>query len=322
VNDDAMIIAVTNRFEEISVVHWARIRNLCKSKTLFVDPSSELHLETTMFKYIPVLNLVHDFFDSAPSVAGIQLIMNIVVLVDALVLGIALGLPTAMGGYDSALALIARFNGQGDGSEFYNEWCVKHYGEYYHNWADDECGWSMMMSFTSQATLAASLIGGSILCMVAMYTFFSVSSFDGPNEEATRAMIEVWWRPVLVSVLASIFMTAAGIMYMFGAVKMVATFQFPDYFLDQEGKFEFVDRPNDERNTVNYYNTQSYAWCVSAFLFGVFNASVGLARKSHALKLACEHINNGGELDDNDGGAGGAASSLPALKDKEGGTGM
>jgi len=297
VKDDAMIVAVTNRSQDISVVHWAKLRKFCKSNTLHVPSTAELSLETTKFKYLPVLNIVHDYFDSAPSVPGVQLIMNIVVLVDALMLGIALGLPSALGGYDSALGLIARFNGEGTGNDLYNKWCVDKYGKYGENgWDDDKCGWALMTNFTYQATMAGSLIGASLLCMVALYTFFSVSSFTGPDEATSKAMMRMWWRPVQLAIGTIIFMTGTGIMFMFGAVKMVATFNFPDYFLDYHGLYEYSDKQNDPRQTVNYYNNMSWGWPVAAFLMGIATASIGLARKSHALKMACQHINSGGEL--------------------------
>jgi len=306
--DDAIFTAVSSRYSNVSLPDWARIRNVCKLNMVIIDQSKtgivvfpnddKVHLtsELSMFKGIPIVNLIHDFFDSAPNPDGIQLIMNIVLLVDALMLGIALSLPGSMS-YDYAIEAIKRFNGEGSGNDLYNEWCVKS-GRYHdaYGMAEHQCGWGMMVSFTYQATLSASMLGGSILCMVTLYTFFSVTNFSGPSKLTSYEMVSAWWQVVLCATLLSIILTSGGLMFMFGSVKMLATFNFPDFFLDSNGSYEYMNLASDPRNTVNYYNTHSWGWCVSSFLLAIAVASFGLKRKSVVFKEAYSKVINGDEL--------------------------
>jgi len=304
--DDAIFTAVSSRYSNVSLPDWARIRTVCMSNMLVFEQSEtgivvlpnddKVHLtsELSMFKRIPIVNLVHDFFDSAPDPAGIQLIMNIVLLVDALMLGIALSLPGSMP-YDAAIQAIKRFNGEGSGNDLYNKWCVQS-GRLADGMADNQCGWGMMVSFTYQATLSASMLGGSILCMVTLYTFFSVTNFSGPSKLSSYEMVSAWWQVVLCATLLSIILTSGGIMYMFGSVKMIATLNFPDFYLDPNGSYEYKDLANDPKNTVNYYDTHSWGWCVSSFLLAFAVASFGLKRKADVFKKAYFEVANGEEL--------------------------
>jgi hypothetical protein len=281
---------------------WTRLRTVCKSNTFSIVPDKygnvilpngqvfHFESETTAFKFIPIVNVVHDFLDSAPPASGVQLILNIVVVMNALMLSAAFGLPKSLGSYDDAKSTIARFNGEGEGNEYYNKWCVKNYGNFNEKWKDDQCGWSMMINFTYQSTMAASFLGASILCAICLYTLFSVTSFIGPDGATSRNMMKSWWRPVQFAILASIILTGGGIMYIFGSVKMLATFNYPDYFLDADGVYEFSNSGSDPRNTLNFYNNQSYAWPVSFFLIGLVCASAGLVLKSRTLKKACEKL--------------------------------
>jgi hypothetical protein len=246
-----------------------------------------------------MVNILHDYFDSAPDPNSAQLLMNLILLMDALMLGTAFGLPSSMGGYDQARATIARFNGEGQGNDLYNKWCVETYGSFEGSWKDDQCGWSMMINFTTQSTRAACWFGGSILCILGIYTFFSITNFAGPDVATSRLMMKAWWRFVQLAILLSILLMCGGVMYTFGSVKMIATFNYPDWYLDPVGKYEYTNNADDPKNTVNYFDTQSYAWCVSMFLCGAILSSLGLAWKSYLFKKACNDINNGVAMDKN-----------------------
>jgi hypothetical protein len=146
------------------------------------------------------------------------------------------------------------------------------------------------MNFTNSATLAASLLGCSFLTCLGIYSLFAVSSFAGPSALISRDILRLWWRPVQLAIILAIGTSTGGIMYTFGSAKALSVLTFPDYYLDFAGGYTFMNSFSDQYNTVNYYNTMSYALCVGGFLFGIGTVSVGRTLKERRLARACAEL--------------------------------
>jgi hypothetical protein len=241
-----------------------------------------------LVNWIPFVNVFFDGVDSTPALEDLYNLLNLLLLVDALMISLAIGFP-GIYGYDDLIEAVARFNGAaGDDDEYdinryYHQWCMKTQNTN-GDFPKDKCGWALIQAFTYQSTLSISMLGGAMLGCLVIYLCLCISDWDGPKDDSAYNMLREWWKPTQLGLYWCFFLSVAGIMYCFGAVRYVGMITYPGYYIDYYGKFKSeYDCGSDPNCAGEYGSTQVWFWCTFTFMICFAFCSIGLTLKQRVL---------------------------------------
>jgi len=287
VNDDACFKLLVHDDRRsggvLMVATWSKLRTACRLE------AARLQYQEQRFSCvdsIPLLNTIWGFFNRTPTEDELKLLLNLLLLNGTLMLSIAISSANSTK-YSDLTSAINRFSSNSTANQYYNDWCIANFGGYgWHGpggtWPDDECGWSMYSYYSQLMAYSVACFEVTVAGIVMIYVFFAFSGFGGHNDKEMRAkLFSAWWMPVKFCVAIFMTTTIMGVIFVMLAVRMIYTFNSPDYYLDANGKHV---RDNSEYSTnpghsFAYYETVQWV-SISVWFCCVLIGSAGTCLKS------------------------------------------
>jgi len=245
--------------------------------------------EMKWYHYVPLMNILLEGIGNTPKLEDVYNLLNLLLLVDALLLGSAVGFPSVFG-YDDLISAVQRFNSIENGgtneTQYYHEWCVDRYkdNEEFGAISPESCGWNLVIRYTAQGTEAIALLGGATLGALFTYACLCISDWTGPSEDSPEKMMYNWWKSAQFGIYFSVTLTVMGIFSCFGAVRYMGLIRYPDYFLDYSGEHKFRDSCGDDaRCAGDFISLQIWIYCLGGFFVSVLCNGIGLTLKTRFL---------------------------------------
>mmetsp|Transcript_68874 Transcript_68874/g.149895 ORF Transcript_68874/g.149895 Transcript_68874/m.149895 type:complete len:359 (+) Transcript_68874:70-1146(+) len=234
--------------------------------------------EVRPWHLVPIVNVFYDLLmDSTPTCEQLTNLLNLISLVDALLLAVAMSIPGSVD-FEGLQETIQRFNS----SEAYGQaLCGLPAGT-----CSEPREW-MLVNFLGQSMgQSIALLGGSLLSTLVVYACLISTNFSGPDGKMSYGMMGKWWLWVRVAVLYALATCIWGIAQMFGSMKVLTMMRFPDFYAEQGLSTESFKT----MNTVRYVQDVIDLFCYLGVALSFLVASIGLAFKTRQFVYEAEQL--------------------------------
>ena len=241
-------------------------------------------------RYVPVVNMFYDLlFDATPSPDSIKELLNLVGLIDALMLSIAIGYLTAVE-YDELVELDERFMDLPEGNS------TGYYDSYY---GEDTVGGLQFnhvrgapsTEYAIACIKSISFLFASLSLSLMAYTDLVNKDFNGETAAKTEELVTAWWRYARIGVFLSVLGTVAGVTICMGFCIYFITAKFPDYHLEKTGDNSAygIEYDGEMSGITNNLYAQTKSYMHSVFFVLIFSlVSLGLGTHSR-FKIGEQH---------------------------------
>lgn len=244
----------------------------------------------SFLRYVPVVNMFYDLlFDATPSPESIKELLNLVGLIDALMLSIAIGYLTAVE-FDEMVELDERYMGLPEGNS--TGYIDAYYGK-------DTIGGLQFnhergapsTEYAIACIKSISLLFASLSLSLIAYTDLVNKDFNGETAAKTEELVASWWRYARIGVFFAVVGSVAGVTICMGFVIYYIAAKFPDYHLEEMGEnsaYGMEYNGEISGSTSNLYS-QTKSYMHSVFFVVLFSViSLGLGTHSR-FKVVEQH---------------------------------
>lgn len=185
---------------------------------------------------LPFVNLIYDMlFDVLPSPDGVKDTLNLIGLIDALVVGLALAILTSCS-FDENISTDQRFVSSEDES-------LSGYHSLYNSGTTNiihKNGATVSAKYAYNSFMGVIFLFVSLLCVLATYLDFSNKNFSAKYSKGDGELkFAAWWWYARFAVFLSFATLVAGIIFSSGSLAYVVLMKFPDYHVSRHGTLAY-----------------------------------------------------------------------------------
>lgn len=188
-----------------------------------------------VLQHTPILNLLYDLFDETPSVDAIKEYLNLIGLVDALMLGMAVTFITAAS-YQDLLDTDKRYlerPGVGENDGYYEL-----YKSSYGRTLFDDLPPSAKFSY--HCYLAVGSLASGLFMAVLTYVDLVNKNFSSTSRVREEELVAAWWLYARYVCLIAFGLTLCGAIESIAITLDIVVMVFPDYYVEKHGDLKKI----------------------------------------------------------------------------------